>query len=141
VLGPIIIAVIAQSENRALATKQCVGETCTSRAEKSGDAQKTLDANGVQGLASVRPYRISCGDGHVIVAKRFNGVRASNAKGAPIPVLADATERPFRIVVDRRMGGVVGRTPIWDPLCASIDPSWQRSEDCEGRPSSGTELS
>src|ERR1041385_1451524 len=89
ILGPAILAILAQSEDRANATKQCVGEKCpiTSpvtgkkplktqhSAMKSGDGQKTIldqKSKDVRALASVPPLQISCGDGRAIVAKRFN---------------------------------------------------------------------
>ena len=127
VVGPVMLAVLVQSEDRALATKQCVGENCgdsgkatvkklpeTQQNEKSGSAQKIADAksNSVQAVISVRPNRISCSDGRSLVAKRFNRVRVVECKGGTYIYLGRRNGATFRILVDRRTGRVVGRAPI-----------------------------
>jgi hypothetical protein len=129
VVGPLTLAVLAQSEDRALATKQCVGENCvtansgkttgkkllkTQQNKKTGSAQKIADAKNksVQGMMSVQPSRISCGDGRNRVAKRFNRVRTLECKGGTYAYLGRRNGATFKILVDRRTGRVIGRAPI-----------------------------
>ena len=129
VLGPVILAVLAQSEDRALATKQCAGETCitastgkaaskkllkTRRAKKPGESQKTVNdkSKSVQAMVSVRPNRISCGDGRAIVAKRFNRVRVVECKGRIYTYLGRRNGATFRVTVDRGTGRLIRRAPI-----------------------------
>src|SRR6476646_5603898 len=98
VVGPATLAILAQSEDRAMATKKCVAEKCvitssnevtgkklhkTQQTKKSGDTLKTLDdkSKSLQAMTSVPLNPISCGDGQAIVAKRFKRVRVSDCKG------------------------------------------------------------
>jgi hypothetical protein len=131
VLGPVMIAVLAPSEDRAMQTKKCVGENCavssgqTTRKkvaspQQNKNAQKTINEKNesVQGLKTVagieraRPNRLSCGAGRSIVAKRFNRVRVLECKGGTYTYLGRRNGATFRVLVDRRTGRVVGRAPI-----------------------------
>jgi hypothetical protein len=127
VLGPVMLAVLAQSEDRAMATKQCVGEKCpitskatgkkalsTKQARKSGDSQKTVNekSKSVQAMVSVQPNRISCGDGRAIVAKRFNSVRVGECKGGTYTYFGLRKGATFRILVDRSTGRIIARAPL-----------------------------
>jgi hypothetical protein len=127
--GPLMLAVLAQSEDRALATKQCVGENCvtansgktagkkllkTQQNKKTGGTQRIADAKSksVQGMMSVQPSRISCSDGRNIVAKRFNRVRTLECKGGTYTYLGRRNGATFKIFVDRRSGRLIGRAPL-----------------------------
>jgi len=127
VLGPAMLAVLAQSEDRAMATKQCVGEKCPIASQATGkkvlgakptkksiDIQRTVHekTKSLQAMASVEPDRISCADGRAIVAKRFNRVRVAECKGGTYTYFGQRNGATFRILVDRRTGRVIGRTPI-----------------------------
>jgi hypothetical protein len=127
VLGPVMLAVLAQSEDHANVAKQCVGEKCavtsqatgkkaatTKQVKKSGDSQKTVNqkSKSVQAMVSVEPNRISCADGRAIVAKRFNRVRVAECKGGTYTYFGRRNGATFRVLVDRRTGRVIGRAPI-----------------------------
>ncbi len=131
VLGPVMIAVLAQSEDRAMLTKKCVGENCAvssgqmTRAkvaspEHSKSAKKILDEKSssvqgiktAEGLERARPNRINCGAGRKIVAQRFNRVRVLECEGGTYTYLGRRNGATFRVLVDRRTGRVVSRAPI-----------------------------
>lgn len=119
VLGPVMLAVLAQSEDRALATKQCVGETCITAntgkaAGKKLHSQKTVNekSRNMRAMVSIKPTRISCGDGRAIVAKRFNRVRVVDCKGRTFAYLGRRNGATFRVLVDRDTGRVIGRAPM-----------------------------
>jgi hypothetical protein len=131
VLGPVMLAVLAQSEDRAMATKKCAAEICTVNNGQAGrkkvaslqqnkKAQKRLNekSKSVQGLKTVqdaesaRPSRISCDAGRSIVAKRFNRVRVIECNGGTYTYVGRRNGASFKVLVDRRTGRLVGRAPI-----------------------------
>lgn len=124
---PVMIAVIAQSEDRAMATKKCAAEICTAntghaarkkvaKLQQGLTAQKSLNekSRSVQGIKTIEGLesRISCGAGRSIVARRFNRVRVIECKGGTYTYIGRRNGASFKVLVDRRTGRVVGQAPI-----------------------------
>jgi hypothetical protein len=128
---PVIIAALAQSEDRAVATKQCAAEICTANTghaarrrvaslQQAKNAQKILNekSKSVQGIKTIESLesgqsnRISCGAGRSIVAKRFNRVRVIECKGGTYTYIGRRNGASFKVLVDGRTGRVVGQAPI-----------------------------
>jgi hypothetical protein len=63
-------------------------------------------------IYSVRPYRISCGEGRAIVAERFNRVRVVECRGGIYTYLGRRQGDTFRVLVNSRSGRIVGRAMI-----------------------------
>lgn len=129
VVGPATLAILAQNEDRAMATKKCVGEKCvitssnavtgkklhkSQQAKKPGDTLKTLDdkSKSVQAMTSMPLNPISCGDGRAIVSKRFKRVRVGDCKGVNYTYFGLSKGATFRITVDRNTGRIIARAPI-----------------------------
>ena len=128
VLGRVMLAVLAQSEDRAMATKKCAAEICTvnnghaarNKVANLQQSKKSLNekSKSVQGLKTVQDAeivqsnRISCGAGRSIVARRFNRVRVIECKGGTYTYVGRRNGATFKVLVDRRTGRVVGRAPI-----------------------------
>jgi hypothetical protein len=60
----------------------------------------------------IGPGRISCGEGRLIVAQRFNRVRVVECRGGIYTYLGRRQGDTFRVMVNSRNGRIVGRDMI-----------------------------
>jgi hypothetical protein len=63
-------------------------------------------------IYTVRPRRVSCGEGRAIVAERFNRVRVVECNGGTYTYLGRRQGDTFRILLNARTGRIVGRALI-----------------------------
>ncbi|WP_162918195.1 hypothetical protein [Taklimakanibacter deserti] len=60
-------------------------------------------------IYAARPYRISCGEGRAIVARRFNRVRVIECRGRTYTYSGRRNGETFRVLLNSRSGRIVGR--------------------------------
>jgi hypothetical protein len=86
------------------------GEQMKGQDQASGQAiprKKKRVSN--QQIYAAKSYRIGCGEGRAIVAKRFNQVRMVECNGATYTYLGRRQGDTYRVLLNARTGRIVGR--------------------------------